>query len=156
MASLDPQTLDTDDLAAMLRAWAAGFHPDEAAVGLLIAHAHWLPRRDFRARQIDAVEDGWGRGGTVLPMASIAWDAVPTFLDDPDVPASSSEATVLRLAASLAGVTIGSVRDLTSHLDHDNAGLALDAIAHRCGWHEHGQTRTITGHLTPATTGGQP
>ena len=85
----------------MLRAWAAGLYPSEAAVELLIAHGGWLRRRDFLASLVDAVDDGWGPRGQVVPMASIDWERVEGFLAQAH--ASSSEAALLRLAASLAG-----------------------------------------------------
>jgi hypothetical protein len=38
----------TRPLAAALRACADGFYPAEAAAELLICHASWLHRQDFR------------------------------------------------------------------------------------------------------------
>jgi len=32
----------------------------------------------------------------------------------------------------------------------------LEAIAHRAGWHQHGITRTVTGHLAARTPGPAP
>jgi hypothetical protein len=101
--TLDPETISPDQLATMLRAWAAGLYTSEAAVELLIAHGQWLARRDFRQALVDAVDDGWGRGGDVVPMASIDWDGVPDFLAQPEVGASSSEVTILKFAASMVG-----------------------------------------------------
>src|SRR3954452_24273408 len=121
----------------MLRSWAAGLYPSEAAVELLIAHGTWLRRRDFLASLVDAVDDGWGPRGEAVLMASIDWERVETFLAQAG--ASSSEVAILRFAASLAGTQGGpSLLQLTASLDHANAGLVLEALAHRCGWHEHG------------------
>ena len=93
---------------------------------------------------VDAVDDGWGRRGEGVPMASIDWERVEAFLGQTG--ASSSEAALLRFAASLAGAQGGpSLLQITASLDHANAGLALEALAHRCGWHEHGLIKTVTG-----------
>lgn len=158
MTTLDATTLRPDDLAPMLRAWAGGLYPSEAAVGLLIAHGHWLHRRDFLARLVDAVDDGWGPRGTILPMASVAWEAVPDFVDR--VPASSSEQVVLRLAASLAGVDVrASAMELTASLDDTNGRHVLDAVAHRFGWHESGTSHLVNGYQgddSPRRATGRP
>ena len=147
MATIDATTLTPDQLAPMLRAWAAGLYPSEAALDLLVTHRFWLTRRDFLTRLVDAVDDGWGPRGAVVAMASVDWDGVAAFLDDPAVPASSSEVAILRLAASLAGTRIdASLMELTGCPDPTNAGRVLDALAHRLGWHEHGLTRRVTGH----------
>jgi hypothetical protein len=60
MSTIDATTLQPVDLAPMLRAWSSGLYPSEAAVGLLIAYGRWLRRRDFLARLVDTVDDGWG------------------------------------------------------------------------------------------------
>lgn len=145
MATIDPAGLTPADLAPMLHAWAGGLHPGEAAVGLLIAHDYWLHRADFLTRLVDAVDDGWGPRGAVVPMAAIDWPSVPDFCTR--VAASSSERTVLRLAASLAGAVVPySLLELTSGLDQTNQRHVLDALAHRFGWHENGRVHTVTGH----------
>lgn len=145
--TIDPTTLTVDELAPMLRAWAGGLYTDEAAVELLIQHRTWLRRRDFVVALVDAVVDGWGPQGVVVPMASIDWEGVEAFLDE--APASRSEICILRLAASLAGAQVaGSLRDLTVNLDDTNAALVLDALAHRYGWHERGRTQLVTGTFT--------
>jgi len=142
--TIDATTLQPINLAPMLRAWSSGLYPSEAAVGLLIAHGRWLQRRDFLTRLVDAVDDGWGPRGTVIPMAAIDWEAVPDFAAR--VTASSSELRVLRLAASLAGTDVrASVMDLTASLDDANSRHVLDAVAHRFGWHERGTTHLVNG-----------
>jgi hypothetical protein len=151
VSTIDPTTLTPTQLAPMLRAWAAGLYPGEATVELLIAHGRWLRRRDFLASLVDAVDDGWGPRGEVVPMASIDWERVEIFLAQAVV--SSSEAAVLRFAASLAGVPGGpSVLEMTASLDDVNTGLMLEALAHRCGWHEHGAIKTITGTFAGTPT----
>lgn len=150
MTTIDTARIDTAQLAGMLRACAQGDYPSEAAVELLIGHRSWLDRADFRRELLHAVDDGWVRGATVA-MASIEWEAVEVFLDT--CGASGSERRILLLASSLAGHDHGeSLRELLTGLDHTNARLVLDAIAHTCGWHEHGLTATITGQ--PAHSNG--
>ena len=158
MPTLDPETISPDQLATMLRAWASGLYAGEAAVDLLIAHGTWLARRDFRQALVDAVDDGWGRGGGVEPMASIDWDAVGHFLERPEVGASASEVCILKLAASMAGARGPSLMEFTASLDEANARLVLDALAHRFGWHERGISHTVTGHVgrVPAPRAGEP
>jgi hypothetical protein len=149
VSTIDPSTLTPTQLAPMLRAWAAGLYPSEAAVELLIAHGRWLRRRDFLACLVDAVDDGWGPRGEVVHMASIDWERVEAFLAQAG--ASSSEAAVLRFAASLAGVPGGpSVLEMTAGLDDVNAGLVLEALARRCGWHERGVIKTVIGTFAQA------
>ena len=148
MATVNTEHLPPDQLASMLRAWASGLYSGEAAVELLIAHGAWLARRDFRVGLVDAVDDGWGRRGAVVPMAAIGWDVVADFLDQPEVGASTSEVSILRLAASLAGARgPTSLMELTGTLDDTNAALVLDALAHRFGWHESGTTHLVTGYV---------
>jgi hypothetical protein len=146
--TIDPTTVSPIELAVMLRAWAGGLHPCEAAVSLLVAHGHWLRRRDFLTQLVDAVDDGWGPRGTVVPMAAVDWAAVPGFLEQ--TPASSSEQGVLNFAASLAGTPVpGSVQQFTAGLDNTNGRHILEALGHRFGWHERGTTHLVTGHQTP-------
>jgi hypothetical protein len=144
VTTIDPTTLSPAQLAPMLRAWAAGLYASEAAVELLIAHGSWLCRRDFLASLVDAVDDGWGPRGAVVPMASVDWERAEAFLTE--AYAASSEIAMLRLAASLAGVTGGpSLLEMTGGLDDVNAGHVLEALAHRFGWHERGTRRRVTG-----------
>jgi hypothetical protein len=144
MTSIDPTTL-TPDLEPMLQAWATGLHAGEAAVGLLIAHGTWLRRRDFLRTAVDAIDDGWGPRGCILPMAAVDWDAVEDFRREASGP--RSELATLRLAASLAGANVRApLCELTAGLDDTNSRHVLDALAHRFGWHERGTTHTVTGH----------
>ena len=154
MTSIDPTTLTPAELGGMLQAWSAGLYPSEAAVGLLIAHGRWLRRRDFVTTLIDAVDDGWGPRGAVLPMAAIDWEAVPDYLTSAG--GSSSEIAVLTLATSLAGVAVpSSLRDMTISLDDTNGRHLLDALAHGFGWHERGTVHTVTGHQDGGPDTGQ-
>jgi hypothetical protein len=150
MPTVSAEHIPPDQLITMLRAWASGFLDSEAAVELLIAHGAWLDRTDFRTTLIDAVDDGWRGDGDTEPVASIRWQAIPQFLDQPHLDVTAGDIAVLRLAASLAGaIDPTSLRDLTIDLNPADAGLVLDALAHRFGWHHHGHTRTVTGHLEP-------
>ena len=157
MATIDPRPLSPDRLATMLRAWSADLPASEAAVDLLVAHQIWLTRADFRTRLVDAVDDGWGPRGQVMPLAAIKWDDVETFLTTARTRASSSELNMLRLAASIAGTAAPiSLMAMTASLDHTNAALVLDALAHRLHWHKHGFTHTVTGHIAAPTDRAQP
>jgi hypothetical protein len=121
----------TAQLAAALRAAAAGILPGEAATGLLIAHATFLHREDFTARftsTAPSIPDG-------TPMAWISWDAAITALAAGHIPASSGEAGILRLAASLAAGCPVSLRDTIPGLDHRNLNLVTTAIRHAAGRH---------------------
>jgi hypothetical protein len=89
-------TLALDALVAGLAATATGTPSDEAAIRLLIAHNHWLHRADFIDCLVMTERERFSP-----PVAWIYWHQVPAFLAD--APRSSSEAAVLRIAASLAG-----------------------------------------------------
>ena len=160
MTRIDPTTLDHDHLFDLLREWAAGYRPDEAALALLRhgCDGFWLRRRDFLTACVDVAVDGWTTAGpdgtdhleaTVAPSAAVRWEDVPRFLAR-GVPASTGEVNLLRAAASLMGAQVGSLREITTGMDADTLALILDAVAHRAGWHEHAITRTVTGHLDRA------
>lgn len=100
------------ELAASLRAWAAGDRINEAAVELLITHGTWLGRADFRRAAIDA-----GDG-----MARVDWDAAREF--ERDSPASTTERAVLRLA-----VAIGSDTFRLAAMGRANAEAITRAVA---------------------------
>jgi hypothetical protein len=120
-----------------LEAGAKGLYTSEAGVALVVAHRHWLTRQDFvDALVVDDDEDG--------SMAWIEWDDVVDFLEDH--PASSGEAALLLIAASLAGARVGEpLGHLVSKLDLSNLELVLDAVAHANGLHERHTTLTICG-----------
>jgi hypothetical protein len=128
----------------MLRAKAEGDYADEAATELLIAYGTWLARGDFRAKLVEAVDDGWSRHGQV-PMAFIDWKGVPDFLHE--TPTSSGEAGILRIAASIAGADTGPLSVLTYSLDPTNTEFVLQALAHAAGWHERHRHAFITGDV---------
>jgi hypothetical protein len=118
------------DLAAALRACAAGLYPSEAAVALLIAHDTFLHRSDFTGRFITrgiSISDG------TTELASIDWDAAITALDAGELPCSGGERRILRLAASLTAGILVDLSDAITGLDQDNIHLIINAIQHASG-----------------------
>jgi hypothetical protein len=116
-------------IAGALRAGAHGLYTDEAACELLISHASWLHRHDFTARFLHtgiSITDG-------TELAHIDWPAAITALEAAELPCSSSEGQMLRLAASLgAGIPVN-LRDALVRLDHANLRLAQQAVLHAGG-----------------------
>ncbi len=119
--------MNTDDLAAALRACAAGLYPLEAGTELLIANGTFLHRDDFTSRFIDHSTSG----GT--PMAAIDWDAAITALASGALPCSAGERRILLLSASLAAGTPVSLRDTVTGIDDANISRLLTAIGHAAG-----------------------
>jgi hypothetical protein len=121
---------DDPPLAAALRACAAGFYPAEAAAELLIAHASWLCRDDFRDGYVDtgtSITDG------ITAMAAIDWPTAIAALDTGGLPGSGGERRVLRLAASLADGIPVDLRDAFTGMDTDNVDRAVRAMLHASG-----------------------
>jgi hypothetical protein len=111
-------------LAAALHEHAAGITADTAAVDLIAAHRVWLTRPDFGPY----IQPGPCHP-TAAPTALIRWPAAVTALGQGRLPCSSSEADILRIAASLgAGIPIR-LRDVLGCLDHRNIALVTKAIA---------------------------
>jgi hypothetical protein len=81
-----------------LRAWAEGLLCLEAAVELLIGHRSWPFRGDFFGV---AVEPGW-QVFSGQALAAVDFEAAATALEAGELPCSSGEGRVLRLAASIA------------------------------------------------------
>jgi hypothetical protein len=149
----------TTRLVSLLRDYASGFYATEAAAELLIAHGTWLGRRDFLAACVwlvhpDGRTIGPAVGGLGMPLwaddldphdevfgpvrletaktAGVSWGDVARFLDR--APCSSSEASILRLAAGLAGAPPDTaLGGLLSGLDDRNSALVLEAVAHALG-----------------------
>ena len=119
--------MNTDDLTAALRNCAAGLHPLEAGIALLIANGTFLHRDDFTSRFI---EHGTS-GGT--PMAAIDWDAAITALHAGALPCSAGERRILLLSASLAAGTPVGLRDTVTGIDDANISRLLTAIGHAAG-----------------------
>ena len=117
-------------LHAALRACARGICPLEAGVDLLIGHASFLHREDFRDRFVHlgaSITDG------VTMMAEIDWPAAISALDARHLPCSGGEDRMLRLAASLAAGTPVSLRDTLTGIDHRNIELVITAVLHAWG-----------------------
>ena len=116
-------------IPAALRACARGLYADETACELLINHASWLHRRDFTGRFLHtgvSIPDG-------TQMASIDWPAAITALDCGELPCSSGEGQMLRLAASIGEGVPVNLRDALVGLDHNNLHLIQQAVLHTGG-----------------------
>lgn len=113
-----------------LRAGAAGLPTEEAAIGLLAAHAHWLGRTDFTRHITEA-------RSTTDPTAHVAavdWPAALNALDAGRLPCSAGERRMLRLAASLADRATISLGDAVTGLDPANSQILVEAILHVAGY----------------------
>ena len=119
--------MDVNDLAAALRACAAGFCPVEAGVALLISNETFLHRDDFTSRFI--------QHGTTCstPMAAVDWDGAITALQAGELPCSGGERRILLLAASLAAGTPVGLGDTVTGIDDANINRLLTAIRHAAG-----------------------
>lgn len=116
----------TAALAAALRAAAAGILPGEAGTALLIDSGAFLHRADFTGPFTQTAAG-------LTPMAWIGWEAALTALDAGQIPASSGEKSILRIAASLAAGTPVSLRDAIPGLDPRNLQMVTTAIRHAAG-----------------------
>jgi ADP-ribose pyrophosphatase YjhB (NUDIX family) len=128
MTPASTQPVTEPPLAGLLRAWASGIYPDEAACDLLINQATWLARSDFR--------DHFTHPGTSpgdAELASIDWPAAITALNEGSLPCSGGEERILRLAASLGDGLPVNLRDATTGIDTRNAELLSQAVLHANG-----------------------
>ena len=116
-------------LATPLRASARHLHATEAGTELLIRHATWLRRSDFRDRFVHL--DTSITNGTEL--ATIDWRAAITALDGSDLPCSGGEGRMLRLAASLIDGIPVDLRDTLTGLDARNLHLVSQAVLETAG-----------------------
>ena len=66
-------------------------------------------------------------------IVTIDWPALITALDADDLPCSASEASMLRLAASLADGIPLDLRDALTGLDARNTDLICQAVLHTNG-----------------------
>ena len=119
--------MDVNDLAAALRACAAGFCPVEAGVALLISNETFLHRAAFTSRFI--------QHGTTCstPMAAVDWDGAITALQAGELPCSGGERRILLLAASLAADTPVGLGDTVTGIDDANISRLLTAVRHAAG-----------------------
>jgi 8-oxo-dGTP diphosphatase len=118
---------DDPPLAEALRAHVRGVPAAEAGVELLIGHAFWLHRRDFRERFVHTTTTSI-TGDTA--MAHLDWSAAITAVASGELPCSRSEAWMLRLAASLVDGLSVDLRDAVATLDARNADLVSRAVLH--------------------------
>lgn len=121
---------DEPPLAAALRACADGFYPAEAAAELLIGHASWLYRDDFRDGYVDV---GTSITDSITVMATIDWPAAIAALGNGGLPGSGGERRVMRLAASLADGIPVDLRDAFTGMDTANVDRAVRAMLHASG-----------------------
>jgi hypothetical protein len=137
------------ELATALRAHARGVHPLQAAAELMISHRVWLRRADFRDR---FVHQGASLADGLSTTADIDWPAAITALDHGDLPSSSSEEQILRLAASLADGLPADLRDALTGLDQTNINLVIAAVGRTAGRPCPGNDPTARHDLLNATT----
>jgi hypothetical protein len=117
-------------LADALRAWAKGLLAYQAAIELLIGHRSWLVRDDF----LGYVESCRGFHDEV--MAAIDWRVVWAALEDGQLPCSSGERHVLRVAVSIAEGVPVDLRDAVTGLDAVNSVRVAQAMLAAGGHHE--------------------
>jgi hypothetical protein len=111
-----------EGLVVLLKTGARGYHADEAAVALLIDHDMWLHRSDF-VRTCVSIQE---------PVAFIDWPAAIAALDAGTLPCSTSEASILRIAAGLGAVSVD-LRAMLCGLDSRNIVLVAEAVLHANG-----------------------
>jgi hypothetical protein len=117
-------TQSAGQLACLLYDAAEGICADVAAVMLIDRHDHFLHEPAFR--RIIAAGSSITTG---QPLAVIRWKAAIHALDSGQLPCSTSEQAILRIAASLAdpGIAVN-LRDNLGSLDRRNIALVTDAI----------------------------
>jgi hypothetical protein len=118
-------TIPADRLACLLYDASDGMCADVAAVMLIDRHGHFL--HDPAFRRIIAAGSSITTG---QPLAVIRWTAAVHALEAGQLPCSSSERSILRIAASLADPAIAvNLRGNLGNLDARNIALVTDAIA---------------------------
>jgi hypothetical protein len=114
------------ELAEVLRYHASGLDAEFAAVNLLIDHGIFLDRSAFREEFVRVART---YPGCAWPYtARIRWGAAVTALNQHRLPYSSSEADILRIAASLGGNIPVRLRRVLGVLDDANIARVIDAI----------------------------
>jgi hypothetical protein len=114
-----------------LHACAEGCPPEEAAVGLVIAHGVWLARDDFLTTCVDVEEHAVTHRRSTT-AADIDWYAARVIAAraEADESAAAADVAVLRVAASIA---IGDLGIAAGRLDEHTIDLVMTAIAHVAG-----------------------
>lgn len=110
-------------LVDALHEHAVGITAATAAVDLIAGHRVWLARPDF-----DPFVQYGHCHSTGQPMATIRWRAAVTALGQGRLPCSSSEAHVLRIAASIGADVPVRLRDVLGCLDHRTIAHVVRAI----------------------------
>ena len=123
------------DLAEALIEHAGSIDAYYAAANLIISHGVFLARPDFEREFVRTARCHPG----CAPTAYIRWGAAITALNQQRLACSSSEAGVLRVAASLAGDVPIRLRKILGRFDDANMLRITDAITiansgqpHRC------------------------
>lgn len=111
-----------EDLLYALHQRIVAISTQTAAVDLLAKHRVWLARTDFTP----FIRRGRDHGE---PTASIRWRAAHTALRRGQLPCSTSEAAVLRIAVSLATAIPVDLRDALDGLDHHDTVHVIRAIS---------------------------
>jgi len=121
---VNAEAIPASQLACLLYDAAEGICADVAAVMLIDRHGHFL--HDPAFRRIIAAGSSITTG---QPLAVIQWTAAICALQAGQLPCSSSEQAILRIAASLAdpGIAVN-LRDNLGNLDARNITLVTDAI----------------------------
>jgi ADP-ribose pyrophosphatase YjhB (NUDIX family) len=122
-----PQESSSPPLAHSLLAGASGLYADEAGTQLLVDHATWLGRSDFRERFVHR------GGGACSEMAFVDWPGAIGALEAGELPCSGGEERMLRLAASLACGIAVDLRGALVGLDVANIALVSQALVHASG-----------------------
>ena len=112
----------------MVRAWARGWLPTEAAAELLISHRGWLERDDFRQMAVVFRWDVYRDRFVAQVNFARAADLVQGVL-----PCSAGERQVLLAAASIAGGIPVDLREAALDLDGVNAARVAQAVCHAAG-----------------------
>ena len=120
-------------LSAALRANAKGLLCAEAAVELLINHQSWLWRKDFVTDFIDTATNITHQRPGCFDTAFVDWANAIAALNNGQLPCSSGEAQLLRIAGSLGeGISVD-LHDTLTGLDSTNTRLVAQAIYHATG-----------------------
>ena len=120
-----------ENLEVALRRYAEGGLCTEAAVELLIEHRSWLERVEFVSTFVEVLD------ATGKAMAFVDWARAIEALESGEIPCSSSEGQLLRLAASIAmGVPVDLAAAVCG-LDITNVGRVSRALAHAAGHRAH-------------------
>jgi hypothetical protein len=126
-----PSATAPEGLTAMLRAGARGLYVEEAAVELVLRHGYWIGREDFTGRFVHGQADPDPVGDQ--PVAAIDWHGAVEGLERGELPCSSSELSVLKIAASLGGGCPVSLRLLLGGFDQVNIALVAEVVLHANG-----------------------